>query len=308
MLLTRLDSEMMPAHFQTAGTLEDTKMKNATEWIAMLTLVCAGVAPGCALDADGDAENVAQVGDQIIQGADEAVHSNPNVVAVYHGWPRPCSGTVIDNRRNWVITAAHCVTEGTNIESAPLPPSSIRLSRQIAPGLTPPADAVTPTRVVTHGVLDLALLEVPGIGGPGGHALWLAPSSTLLGKTLNCFGYGRFVHNQSPYVEDGTSGAGRLRRADLPVISFNSTQYEFGSNSVGQILGHGDSGGPSFYWRDFGVGDWERFITGVHRNSDSVSSSRDDTIAAGAAWIFQTIGSMLIRRVQVYQPSRASNH
>jgi len=268
-------------------------------------LLAAASASGCLGPEEVGDESVARQDSSIINGYSIGMNFIPRVVAVHHGGVRPCSGTLIDGERGWVLTAAHCLTTNRAAVGPLKPVSSIRISQGVFPGLTPPPNAVTATRLVIHGSLDLALVQVSGLlwEAGDGSGLWLPPPSTLLNTTLRCYGYGRLVHNTPPEVEDGTTGAGELRFADLPVTAASSTSYQLSTNAANQILGHGDSGGPCYFAGDFG-GDFGRFVTGVHRTSDSMNIADDEAVSGGAAWIIQTIGSVFIYRAHGWVSGR----
>ncbi len=62
--------------------------------------------------------------------------------------------------------------------------------------------------------------------------------STLVGKTVDCFGYGNNTFS---------GGFGTLRTAYLEVASATAKEYTMGQNADGQITYSGDSGGPCFF-------------------------------------------------------------
>ena len=74
--------------------------------IATLAALAAG-ALGCGGE-HGVRAPVEQRRDAIVNGTSASVAQNPGTVAVYHGFQRPCSGTLL--RPNWVLTARHCLT------------------------------------------------------------------------------------------------------------------------------------------------------------------------------------------------------
>lgn len=134
------------------------------------------------------------------------------------------------------------------------------------------------TRVVRHPSLDVALVKLAapmqmGLSTTGyvSNPLYNQAPSTLLGKTLDCYGYG-----VSSY--DG-SGSGVLRTADLKVIETMYNEIRTGVNSRGQALNHGDSGGPCFY--NDGKSWWIAGVTshGTDTTADSIAAS------AVASWV-----------------------
>jgi uncharacterized delta-60 repeat protein len=98
--------------------------------------------------------------------------------------------------------------------------------------------------VYRHDALDVALVQLATPmrmnGSTAGYRYagdYTAAPSTLVGKTLDCYGYGRSTY-------DG--GGGTLRSADLKVTSATTKHYKLEPNASGQALWLGDSGGPCF--------------------------------------------------------------
>jgi ricin-type beta-trefoil lectin protein len=267
---------------------------------AMLALVASGCAPADPGEEEGDVGSVAQ---PVINGTDVDAADNPGVAALFHQTSRPCSATRID-REGWYLTAAHCLND---LNYNPLPPSGLSLTDRIDAGLRPPPDARPVQQTIRHPdpLVDLALVFAPG-GGPVTNlpALWLAPPGDLIGQGLRCYGYGRFVETPDETVDTGTSGAGWLRMATLTMTSASPGLYTVSSNGAGQILGHGDSGGPCFTNRFFIINSFPllklynfNFQTGVHRSSDLATWSRDVTVQEYAGWISENIGWLYIKRM-----------
>jgi hypothetical protein len=128
------------------------------------------------------------------------------------------------------------------------------------------------TRIVRHPSLDVALVRLAspmamGIATTGYYAmpLYTMPPSTLVGATLDCYGYGVNTLDQD--------GAGVLRTADLPVISSAYNSIRVGLNARDQALNHGDSGGPCFY--NDGKSWWIAGVTssGTNEYADQVAAS-----------------------------------
>ena len=101
-------------------------------------------------------------------------------------------------------------------------------------------------RVYRHPTLDVALVELATPLAMSGNATTFefqgfhtGTPSSLVGKTLHCYGYGWGAN-------DG-SGSGTLRSAKLETVRATSTEIELGLNDRDQMLSHGDSGGPCYY-------------------------------------------------------------
>jgi hypothetical protein len=305
-------------------------------WGGLSTLVLFG----CSVEGSDDVESLEQ---PIISGTAATVNSQ--YVAIYHqaqpdsyvnAWywfPRPCSGAVIyqNNVSTVTLTAGHCVTRDLtyNDASKTLATSQLRLSTAMSPGIvpvnsngtqtaSPPASAVTPTSVVIHGTLDVALIFSGPLGFPGGAAytpvkLGLQALSTWdPNGTAVDFGYGQ--NNTSdpdpmnPKLETSAYGAGTLR--------FGTSQTRFsGSSTCASELGlpaaaleevdfsaqvnqpwHGDSGGPSFDYRQFSSGGtvWRyQGLVGVHSTSDLPSGHICNTLTNSyVTWIDQQLAAV----------------
>jgi hypothetical protein len=268
-----------------------------------------GLMGACAVEPGGMDEPVETTQQSITNGEEYWWTTNSPVAVYYNGGIRPCSGIVIDAEDGWVLTAAHCVTVDHSISdpNKALPSSSVWVSDAIKPGLTKPASAKQGTDTIRiHGTLDLALVKVSPytVQRGGNRPFWMAPPSTMLTKVVRSYGYGRKVRGLDPNVEDGTTGAGRLRQGLLQIDSLylNDTWFVLYDHQHQNryVIDHGDSGGPSLMQKDFGEGESERadFLVGVHEGSETTGGNSFDTVvSAGAPWIMAQLGRMYIYRL-----------
>ncbi|MBN1610194.1 MAG: ricin-type beta-trefoil lectin domain protein [Polyangiaceae bacterium] len=260
---------------------------------------------GCGASADegaddwGSDDNVGRTSSAIIQGTPVANPELYHGAAVYHQFVRPCSATRL-TPDGWYLTARHCVTQDPYNPRGPLlSPSQISVSEAANPGLTPPAGAVTVQRILDHDSLDAALIKAPGITNTYTNypSLYVAPRSTLVGRTVVSTGYGRSVLQSDRYSENGTSGAGSYRAAWLDVTGEAGTYaYWLAVNGSGQITASGDSGGSSLYpylyrWISFGhpipLYAWQ--MAGVHEGSDQTASANDVAVSVLLPWLNQHV-------------------
>ncbi|AKV00143.1 hypothetical protein AKJ09_06806 [Labilithrix luteola] len=241
--------------------------------VAAGTTSCSDKGPSSNMEEETKSASAA-----IINGS--IVTQNPNgIVAVYHNYSRPCTGTYLGNQ--WVVTAQHCVEDEGNYQGAPeVIPADLFVTTALSPGAARPSPAsLQPgtysavSRYTTFDTkrnpstgfynTDVALLRLtePLVGvTPAGRT----NLSNLQGQQLACYGYGRnqLLANTPP--GDATSGAGTLRSASLSVIGLASWDLDLGINLGQQMIYHGDSGGPCFLQ---GPGGPE--LVSVARNVDS---------------------------------------
>jgi len=151
------------------------------------------------------------------------------------------------------------------------------------PGLsvTMGSQMVGATHVYRDYAIDAALIELSSPLAMNGtttgyqfDGFYASAPSTLVGKTLDCFGYGD---------NTTTGGFGTLRTAYLSVSSASAMAYTLAQNSRGQEIYSGDSGGPCFVdtsdgWRVAGISSY-----------GSTSSATQVAATAVTAWVNSTI-------------------
>jgi hypothetical protein len=305
-----------------------TRLRSATSGLAALTL--GVLAPGC-----GDIPGPGEGPDDVITPQGEIINGTTHVAneshvgALYHQkridgvwkWaPRPCSSKRL-TADGWYLTARHCITETGTIDGRVVPYSRLKLTEALAPGLAPPpASAVAITLFATHPnpKYDIAMVYAPGINTVSFNqlgALWTDTTNSLVGKDLQCIGYGRYVFDANSAEEPAgnPNGAGILRGAIMHVYFQQRKDlfapgdygfYRMHKNASGQIPNHGDSGGGCFYDVRNGGVFMSRVHTGVHVEMTTANPATDpnaymeDAVDSDfVGWVSQTIGRVYLKHL-----------
>jgi hypothetical protein len=180
------------------------------------------------------------------------------------------SGALV--RNDWVLTAAHLFP--ADRIANPSGTFKVRYGDEL----------ITPSEIfIAPGGLDVALVRLSIGAAIGGRragfvrALHSGTPSSLVGKTLDCWGFGA-------NAPDG-SGAGTLRQAYQKVVEAGSNWVGIERNSQGQLMTTGDSGGVCFY------GDQ---AIGVHNNryrqvNGQMTRGHETHTSAFRTWALDTV-------------------
>ena len=207
---------------------------------------------GCSAREDEDEDGVESTEQAIVGGVEARPGAWPGTVALYKGGSRPsCGGTLV--AREWVLTAAHCVTAGSATGGVTrVVIDRHRLSSTVG-------ETRTVTRAIRHPAFnrstldnDIALLR---LSSPS-----TAPTAALIGSaqvdavavnaSTTAVGWGA--------TSQGGSGSDVLRQVSVPVIANATcrTMPQYGRVTANMICAgyrqgtmdacQGDSGGPLF--------------------------------------------------------------
>jgi hypothetical protein len=264
-----------------------------------------------------DGESVAATTSPIVNGTvmTQTEVTNRGLAALYDkvyksdgtsSWfPRPCSAIILTSSGgvSKVLTARHCVTRDVSINGTPVVGADVRVIATAAPGMAnpnPPAGAITASAVTAMPTTtadrnrDLAVVTVNAnwsANVAARPAVLIANPSTLVGKDLIAYGYGMNINNWS-CPTTGSTGAGTARKASPFTITSGAAASDGGSyrytnsNSSGQVLICGDSGGPDIAFLGIEL-TWDH-ITGVHSGADSTIVISTAT----AKWLQDTLGGL----------------
>lgn len=293
------------------------KKQTLRSGIGSAFLLSALLLNGCALSPDGqtspegEPQQLGHIEQSVVNGN---VGWLQGVVALYTGFVRPCSGTYLAGGNNtyWVLTALHCVTTDGELDSPLKPASSMSVTAQTFPGLSPPpmwyVTAVAHWQSIVqieqfNTLADVALLKLAGklkyynheTGGTldiGSYYPSASESGAFKFATLRCAGFGRERNLWlPPEFEDGSTGAGTARWADLYVTEANFSNLTVSRNGFQQALINGDSGGPCWWYHAYG-----KTLVGIALKANSTSyptSARLLNVTGDSSvqdWIFDTMG------------------
>jgi hypothetical protein len=289
----------------------------------LLALVAVGLAwgPACSNGLEPGSDSVETSHAAIVNGT--TVIGNHDAVAVYRQNPTTgawsvCTGTILQVWWGWtaVLTGRQCITTNGILNGPLLDPSMVKLTVQLSPGPTPPADAVSANYYDTQPTLDVAHdaaivwtpVELMPTSGPDQVArLGYAVGTTwaLQSSTFSVGGYG-----------NGGSGTGVLHGASYfpvsnltgnPPLSAGTIWYVNQTTENGQTayLTSGDEG-AAMIWSDFSPYAFE--MTGVifppgRRGSTGFSAA----VAGFSDWIQDAIWVSYVSPVSAYSYNLGAN-
>jgi len=107
----------------------------------------------------GYVEEEVDTGEQpIINGTVIATDNlNPGVVAVFQP-AGSCSGSLI--RKNWILTARHCVTTDGTVNGPIQTASQVQVTRSVNPGVSAPLGSSVGQKIVADSGQDFALVRI----------------------------------------------------------------------------------------------------------------------------------------------------
>ena len=237
--------------------------------ITTVLLVLGAMAPACTGERDDAAQERTS---DIIAGTPLAFDPNGSAfLALAQG---NCSATFLSPQ--WLISAGHCFREnhngfvnatppfawatlGTNTDSTTaINTSEVDINPNWWNPAIAPSNPLNAANFVDDRSYDVALLRLtkPFSGDAYDNGLynWLSNGGVSVGQTLDCYGYG-FT---STAGGGSGGGIGKLQTAQLPVTSTtarvpnnignigytdSADMINVGTNSAGQMLFNGDSGG-----------------------------------------------------------------
>jgi hypothetical protein len=259
--------------------------------LAWLTLVL--VAAGCGDTLAGD--ETGSIEEPIVNGTNVTTDliGTPKFLNNYNGGT--CTSTLLRDR--WLLTAYHCVSIDGATKNPPAPLSSFEawvgntkatVARIFYPGLP----AQVPTMDVALVKLASALPAPPGHAEPWDIPLFSGSSSSLVGNSYYCQGWGYNTCNQQ--------GLGVLRSAVLPVTSSDATGFTITPNQFGQTTTDGDSGSSCYQvanGRYHVLGVLSNGECGSHGNFLGASSIRDwvDSILDRVGVIDHSTGAFRVK-------------
>lgn len=183
-------------------------------------------AAGCVAADSAPSEDIGEANDEIVNGT--VVTGDTSGVVKVTSSVGGCSGTLVAS--DWVLTAKHCVGD-----------ADVTTPSNIAVTLGDSGQVRSGAQAVRHPTIDVALVQLSStftLGGTDGtfiNRVYRGTTASLLGKTLSCYGYGYNTYG---------AGYGTERTGDLTVTSVSAGDYLIGTNAAGQMVNHGDSGGP----------------------------------------------------------------